>query len=180
MSSFDRDFPALTALPPAVAAAKLRAVGEYDVATAFEAPPALPPGPVHGFGITLPFGLNGTLDKPWLHSGSAIGYLPPGPASGDAIPIVSARRITGCPRRRALPSAEAAPAGRQVLGSPHVPRARGPALVFGRVPEVAVRGVRRTRHDRRATASSTWPASLSVRLWFGTGPATFRSLASRR
>src|SRR5438045_3574156 len=92
MSLLDKDFPSLAAMPPQLAAAKLRAVGENDVADALEREAATSqPETAQSFGVGELFG---RFNKPWQQSGIAIGYLSPIPdASSDSIPIISARRI---------------------------------------------------------------------------------------
>jgi hypothetical protein len=93
MSLLDKDFPSLAAMPPSVAAAKLRSVGENDTADTLEkAAAAVQPGTAQDFGVGDFFGLARSSNKPWLQSGTTIGYLSPGLASDDSIPIISARR----------------------------------------------------------------------------------------
>ena len=92
MNLLDKDFPSLAAMPPQLAAAKLRAVGENDAADALERVAATSQSETaQSFGIRELFG---QFTKPWQQTGTAIGYLSPIPdASSDSIPIVSARRI---------------------------------------------------------------------------------------
>jgi hypothetical protein len=92
MSLLDKDFPSLAAMPPQLAAAKLRAVGENDAADALERAAATSqPEAANVFGVRE---LLGRFNKPWQQSGTAIGYLAPVPdTSSDSIPIISARRI---------------------------------------------------------------------------------------
>jgi hypothetical protein len=90
MSLLDKDFPPLTALPPQLAAAKLREVGETESAEALENIAAFDQQEVsQDFGMFM----RRTL-KPWEQTGTNIGYLPPPIASGsDSLPIISARRV---------------------------------------------------------------------------------------
>ena len=92
MSLLDKDFPSLAAMPAQLAAAKLRAVGENDVADALERAAATgQPETAQSFGVRELFG---QFNKPWQQSGTTIGYLSSVPdASSDSIPIISARRI---------------------------------------------------------------------------------------
>jgi hypothetical protein len=57
MSLLDQDFPSLMAMPPQLAAAKLRAVGENEAADALESVSAMnQPGIAQSFGGRLLFG----------------------------------------------------------------------------------------------------------------------------
>jgi hypothetical protein len=90
MSVLENDFPSLAALPPLVAAAKLREVGETDAAEALENASALgQPEISQDFGIFN----RAKAPQPWLHSGTNVGYLPPVASDADSIPIISARRV---------------------------------------------------------------------------------------
>jgi hypothetical protein len=69
-------------------------VGENDTADALEkAAAATRSGTAQDFGVGDLFSLDRVSNKPWLQSGTTIGYLSPGLASDDSIPIISARRI---------------------------------------------------------------------------------------
>jgi hypothetical protein len=92
VSLLDKDFPSLAAMPPQLAAAKLRAVGENDTADDLERTTAAEQREkAASFGVRELFG---QFNKPWQQSGTAIGYLSSVPdAHSDAIPIISARKV---------------------------------------------------------------------------------------
>jgi hypothetical protein len=82
--------PVIGALPPEVAAVKLREVGEDEIAQALEdAPEAAPTS----FGVLSRLGIG--RDRAWQHTGHAFGYLAParGPQAG-LLEIVHAGNIT--------------------------------------------------------------------------------------
>ena len=94
MSLLDKDFPSLASLPPQQAAAMLRSVGENDTANTLDKLAAsTQPGTAQDFGVGDLFNLARVSNKPWLQSGTTIGYLSPDPSSDDSIPIISARRV---------------------------------------------------------------------------------------
>ncbi len=86
------DVPVIGELPPEEAAARLRQVGEDEVAEALE---AIRRTSSHTFGPgkswwELP-------DKPWLHTGLALGYLPPTQTSHTSMVVQSAENIPADP-----------------------------------------------------------------------------------
>ena len=82
--------PVIGSLPPAEAAAKLREVGEDDLADAVDAAPQAAPAT---YGVLSRIGIGG--DRAWLHTAHAVGFLAPaaGPGSG-LLPIRHAASIT--------------------------------------------------------------------------------------
>jgi hypothetical protein len=83
------DLPVLGALPPAQAAAKLREVGENELASALEA--ASSAGESTTFGSLQK--LLGIPDQPWQHTAHSFGYLAPGPADDEVKRIQHAGTI---------------------------------------------------------------------------------------
>ncbi len=86
------DVPVIGELPPEEAAARLRQVGEDEVAEALE---AIRETSSHTFGPgkswwELP-------DKPWLHTAHAFGYLPPAQTGNASMSIQSAENIPAEP-----------------------------------------------------------------------------------
>lgn len=82
------------ALPPAVAAAKLREVGEDEIAPALEDDPEAEPTT---FGVLSRFGIG--RDRAWQHTAHAIGYLAPADGSQTGLlPLAHAGSIA--PMRR--------------------------------------------------------------------------------
>ena len=82
------DVPVIGELPPKEAAARLRQLGEDEVASALEARRETSS---YAFGPDkqwweLP-------DKPWLHTAHAFGYLPPAQAGNTSMAIQSAENI---------------------------------------------------------------------------------------
>src|SRR5438045_3128327 len=79
------DLPVLGKLPPALAAAKLREIGDDATAEVLERSTA------EVETRAFPFGAGEWLwpfhDKPWQHTAHAFGYLPPTPPSDKLIPI---------------------------------------------------------------------------------------------
>ena len=82
--------PVIGSLPPSEAAAKLREIGEEDLAVAVAAAPQEAPAT---YGILSRLGVG--RDKAWLHTAHAVGYLAPvtGPGAG-LLPIRHAADIT--------------------------------------------------------------------------------------
>ncbi len=94
MTDTDADWlarlPVLGALPPAEAAAKLREVGEDDLADAVDAAPQAAPAT---YGVLSRIGIGG--DRAWLHTAHAVGFLAPAPGPGSGLlPIRHAASIT--------------------------------------------------------------------------------------
>src|SRR2546423_1679942 len=83
------DVPVIGELPPEEAAAKLRQVGEDEVAEALEAISLTSSHTLHP-GWELP-------DKLWNHVAHAFGYLPPAQASSASLPIRSADAVPAQP-----------------------------------------------------------------------------------
>lgn len=86
------DVPVIGELPPEEAAARLRQVGEDEVAEALE---AVRGTSLHTFGPDKPWWE--LPDKPWLHTAHAFGYLPPAQASNTFVSIQSAENISAEP-----------------------------------------------------------------------------------
>lgn len=93
-STWFDDLPVLGKLPPAQAAAKLRALGEVETAAALEAAQGeVMRGPVFGGGRGWwPF-----QDKAWQHTAHAFGYLAPAPPDSGPLPIRHAGNIAADP-----------------------------------------------------------------------------------
>jgi hypothetical protein len=82
--------PVLGTLPPAEAAAKLREVGEDDLADAVDAASQAAPAT---YGVLSRIGIGG--DRAWLHTAHAVGFLAPAPRPGSGLlPIRHAASIT--------------------------------------------------------------------------------------
>lgn len=92
MGLLDNDFPSLATMPPQLAAAKLRAVGENDIADNLERTATTrQPEAAQSFGVRDLFV---QYNKPWQQSGTTIGYLSPVPdANSVTMPIISARKV---------------------------------------------------------------------------------------
>ena len=103
MGLLDKDFPSLAAMPTQLAAAKLRAVGEDDLADDLERYASIyQPENAESFGIHELFDQS---SKPWQQSGTVIGYLAPTPdPGGDAISIISAIGSPSLPKPRSRPA----------------------------------------------------------------------------
>jgi len=86
------DVPVLGALPPSLAAAKLRELGEDEPATALEATQGQEPGEPTTF--WRPKSLWPFQDKPWQHTAHAFGYLAPALPGSERLPIQHAGNIT--------------------------------------------------------------------------------------
>lgn len=86
------DVPVIGELPPAEAAARLRRVGEDEVAEAFEVMREISS---HTFGPDKPWWEH--PDKPWLHTAHAFGYLPPVLAGNASMTIQPAENIPADP-----------------------------------------------------------------------------------
>src|SRR5712692_337657 len=86
------DVPAIGELPPEEAAARLRQVGEDEVAEVFE---AMRETSSHTFHPDKPWWE--LHDKPWLHTAHAFGYLPPVQAGNTSMLIQSAENISAEP-----------------------------------------------------------------------------------
>jgi hypothetical protein len=81
--------PVIGAMPPAEAAAKLREVGEDDLADAVDAAPQAAPAT---YGVLSRIGIGG--DRAWLHTAHAVGFLAPAPGPGSGLlPIRHAASI---------------------------------------------------------------------------------------
>jgi len=80
----------LSELPPERAAAKLRAIGEFDAATALESSSSS-----SGDDGATTFGFNPFIGNPaaWSYTSFVIGYIPPG-ATGDLVDIIDYSRVT--------------------------------------------------------------------------------------
>ena len=82
--------PVIGSLPPREAAAKLREIGEDDLAIAIAAAPSAAPA---SYGMLSRLGIG--RDRAWLHTAHAIGYLAPvDSASSGLMPIRHAASIT--------------------------------------------------------------------------------------
>src|SRR5216117_2280825 len=91
-STWFDDLPVLGKLPADQAAAKLREVGENDLATALE---TAPEAGTRTFGTPKwwwPF-----QDKPWQHTAHAFGYLAPAAPGNAPLPIRHAGNIAADP-----------------------------------------------------------------------------------
>jgi hypothetical protein len=84
------DLPVIGKLPPEVAAAKLREVGENKVAHMLESAP--PETRTFGIRALWPF-----QDKPWQHTAHAFGYLAPAAPGNTNLPIHHAGNIAADP-----------------------------------------------------------------------------------
>jgi hypothetical protein len=82
----DEGLPVLGRMTPAAAAAKLRELGEDEVAAVLEAA-----------ALAASFGIRGWIwpdqGKPWQHTAHAFGYLAPAPPGADLLPIRHAGNI---------------------------------------------------------------------------------------
>ncbi len=86
------DVPVIGELPPEEAAARLRQVGENEIAEALE---ATREDTSHTFHPDKPWWER--PDKPWLHTGHTFGYLPPAQAGNASVLIRSAENIPAEP-----------------------------------------------------------------------------------
>lgn len=88
----DADLVPLLDLPPERAAAKLRAVGEFDAAAALESAVAGPAeAGTFGFSLGSIFGVD---TPPWaLPQNEVFGFVPPG-APGDLVDVIDIARVT--------------------------------------------------------------------------------------
>lgn len=94
ISSWLDDMPVLAEMPARQAAARLREVGENEVADALEqAAPSGQPSASQVFGIREMLGLSPVRDQAYMHTGYVLGYLPPSPTTNDSLPIYSASKI---------------------------------------------------------------------------------------
>lgn len=85
-STWFDDLPVVGALPPEEAAAKLREVGEDEVAEALE---EIQETASQVFGVGTRKHWWSLPNKPWLHTTHAFGYLASGPPRNDLLPISS-------------------------------------------------------------------------------------------
>jgi hypothetical protein len=82
--------PLLGDLPAVEAEAKLREIGEEDLAAAIAGSPEAAPAT---YGVLSRLGIGG--DRPWLHTAHAVGYLPAGTGqAGAVLPVENAISIT--------------------------------------------------------------------------------------
>ena len=92
------DVPVVGKMPPAAAAAKLREVGETDLADALEGSAAetVYEAQVMGDKGTSPWRAVNRLfaPRPWQHTAHTFGYLAPAPPGSDPLPIQQAGNIT--------------------------------------------------------------------------------------